>query len=173
MEIVVEKTVDAMRPEFSGNDGVNGIIADMPVVGIETVGKEQFTVIDNPKRFNFIKRGKIFIAKKIRLLMEYMNPKLEDSYTSDRIEHLKPCEGKVIAAGNMKYGIYRDENKFLHAVCAECVKEQCIIKWNAGKKSWDCASCRSRFSYKGKKIKGASTMHLHYYKMNASDIFRA
>lgn len=69
-------------------------------------------------------------------------------------------EGKLLTIDNEKVAAYRDEQGTVHAVSAVCTHLACIVSWNSGEKSWDCACHGARFSCDGKVIQGPAVKDL-------------
>ncbi|WP_069789483.1 FAD-dependent oxidoreductase [Cyanobacterium sp. IPPAS B-1200] len=69
-------------------------------------------------------------------------------------------EGKLITIDDEKVAAYRDEEGKVHAVSAVCPHLACIVSWNNGEKSWDCACHGSRFGCDGKLIQGPAVKDL-------------
>ncbi|RDI69676.1 FAD-dependent oxidoreductase [Halopelagius longus] len=63
-------------------------------------------------------------------------------------------ESRIVRHDGKPYGLYRDEDGELHAVSAVCTHMDCIVKWNAAEKSWDCPCHGSRFEVDGDVIDG-------------------
>lgn len=73
-------------------------------------------------------------------------------------------EGKLLTIDNEKVAVYRDDQGTVHAVSAVCTHLACIVSWNSGEKSWDCACHGSRFSCDGKVIQGPAVKDLEIIK---------
>jgi glycine/D-amino acid oxidase-like deaminating enzyme/Rieske Fe-S protein len=157
---------------FSGNGMTYGTISGIMLTDLINGKKNKYEEIYNPSRFNLITTGKIFVEKLMEMISAYINPKVEDKTKGDRIEELKPLEGKVIEMGGIKYGVFRDEKNFIHMVSTECTHLHCTVSFNQDEKSWDCPCHGSRFTYKGKVINGPANENLFYHKLNGSDIFQ-
>lgn len=69
-------------------------------------------------------------------------------------------EGKLLTIDNEKVAAYRDEEGIVHSVSATCTHLGCIVSWNSGEKSWDCACHGARFSCDGKVIQGPAVKDL-------------
>jgi glycine/D-amino acid oxidase-like deaminating enzyme/nitrite reductase/ring-hydroxylating ferredoxin subunit len=69
-------------------------------------------------------------------------------------------EGKLLTIDNEKVAAYRDDLGTIHAVSAICTHLACVVSWNSGEKSWDCACHGARFSCDGKVIQGPAVRDL-------------
>jgi glycine/D-amino acid oxidase-like deaminating enzyme/nitrite reductase/ring-hydroxylating ferredoxin subunit len=69
-------------------------------------------------------------------------------------------EGRVLTRGIEKVAVHRDEDGALHAVSAVCTHLQCIVRWNAAERSWDCPCHGSRFDPRGRVIHGPALTDL-------------
>lgn len=77
-----------------------------------------------------------------------------------RVDDLAPGEGRVIGAGAGQQAVHRDEQGVLHAVSARCTHLGCIVRWNAGERTWDCPCHGSRFEPDGQVLTGPATQPL-------------
>jgi len=73
---------------------------------------------------------------------------------------LRAGEGAVLRRGLHKIAVYRDEQGALHQRSATCTHLGCIVRWNAGEKTWDCPCHGSRFSPDGQVLNGPALKEL-------------
>lgn len=73
------------------------------------------------------------------------------------VKDLAPGEGRVIGSGLAQKAVHRDEWGALHAVSARCTHLGCIVRWNAGERTWDCPCHGSRFEPDGEVLTGPAT----------------
>jgi len=76
------------------------------------------------------------------------------------VDDLAPGEGRVIGAGAGQRAVHRDEQGVLHAVSARCTHLGCIVRWNAGERTWDCPCHGSRYEPGGEVLTGPATKPL-------------
>jgi Rieske Fe-S protein len=50
--------------------------------------------------------------------------------------------------------VYRDDAGALFGVSAKCSRRDGQVRWNSAERSWDCASCGSRFNVRGGILNG-------------------
>lgn len=81
-------------------------------------------------------------------------------FDTSSFSELSPDEGKLVEIDDKKIAAYRDEDGTVHAVSAICSHLGCIVSWNSGEKSWDCACHGSRFSYEGQILHGPAVHNL-------------
>jgi glycine/D-amino acid oxidase-like deaminating enzyme/nitrite reductase/ring-hydroxylating ferredoxin subunit len=79
---------------------------------------------------------------------------------SSSFDEVAKGEGKLLTIDNEKVAAYRDQEGTVHAVSATCTHLACIVSWNSGEKSWDCACHGARFSCDGKVIQGPAIKDL-------------
>ena len=76
------------------------------------------------------------------------------------VADLAPGEGRVVGSGAAQKAVHRDEVGVLHAVSARCTHLGCIVRWNAGERTWDCPCHGSRFEPGGRVLSGPATQAL-------------
>jgi Rieske Fe-S protein len=69
-------------------------------------------------------------------------------------------EGGIVATGDHKVAVYRDEKGVVHAVSAKCTHMGCTVKWNPSQKTWDCPCHGSRFTPFGQVVNGPAAKPL-------------
>jgi nucleotide-binding universal stress UspA family protein/nitrite reductase/ring-hydroxylating ferredoxin subunit len=69
-------------------------------------------------------------------------------------------EGGIVATGDHKVAVYRDEKGVVHAVSAKCTHMGCTVKWNPSQKTWDCPCHGSRYSPFGQVVNGPAAKPL-------------
>jgi glycine/D-amino acid oxidase-like deaminating enzyme/nitrite reductase/ring-hydroxylating ferredoxin subunit len=79
---------------------------------------------------------------------------------STSFDDVAPEEGKVLTINGETVAAYRDEQGIVHAISAACTHLGCIVSWNNGEKSWDCACHGSRFDCSGKVLHGPAVKDL-------------
>jgi glycine/D-amino acid oxidase-like deaminating enzyme/nitrite reductase/ring-hydroxylating ferredoxin subunit len=70
------------------------------------------------------------------------------------LEDVAPGSGAIVRHGLTPLAVYRDPDGRLHARSAVCPHLGCVVRWNAGERSWDCPCHGSRFDPKGHVING-------------------
>jgi nucleotide-binding universal stress UspA family protein len=69
-------------------------------------------------------------------------------------------EGGIVASGDHKVAVYRDEKGVVHAISAKCTHMGCTVKWNPSQKTWDCPCHGSRYSPFGQVLNGPAAKPL-------------
>ncbi|HET7869754.1 MAG TPA: universal stress protein [Actinomycetota bacterium] len=69
-------------------------------------------------------------------------------------------EGGIVATGDHKVAVYRDEKGVVHALSAKCTHMGCTVKWNPTQKTWDCPCHGSRYSPTGQVVNGPAAKPL-------------
>ncbi len=70
------------------------------------------------------------------------------------LSEIEPGEGGIVAIGDHKVAVYRDEKGAVTSVSAKCTHMGCTVKWNAAERTWDCPCHGSRFSATGQVVNG-------------------
>ena len=73
---------------------------------------------------------------------------------------IPPGEARVVPDGLGKKGIYRHEDRTLHAVSLRCTHMGCLVRFNAAERSWDCPCHGSRFAVDGSVLEGPAVRPL-------------
>jgi nucleotide-binding universal stress UspA family protein/nitrite reductase/ring-hydroxylating ferredoxin subunit len=69
-------------------------------------------------------------------------------------------EGGIVATGDHKVAVYRDDKGVVHALSAKCTHMGCTVKWNPSQKTWDCPCHGSRYSPSGQVVNGPAAKPL-------------
>jgi glycine/D-amino acid oxidase-like deaminating enzyme/nitrite reductase/ring-hydroxylating ferredoxin subunit len=77
-----------------------------------------------------------------------------------RSPELAPGEGALVGSGLGKRAAYRDDDGTLHTLSARCTHLGCLVRWNAGDRTWDCPCHGSRFRATGEVLEGPATVGL-------------
>jgi nucleotide-binding universal stress UspA family protein/nitrite reductase/ring-hydroxylating ferredoxin subunit len=70
------------------------------------------------------------------------------------LSEIAPGEGGIVATGDHKVAVYRDERGAVVTLSAKCTHMGCTVKWNAAAKTWDCPCHGSRYAPGGQVING-------------------
>jgi glycine/D-amino acid oxidase-like deaminating enzyme/nitrite reductase/ring-hydroxylating ferredoxin subunit len=144
----------------SGNGMTHGTIAGMlisdMICGIENPWEDLY----DPSRFKILTAGKTFFKELVGSFIEYLKT-IPD--TSERIP-LHPGEAEVIKHDGEKFGVFMDDEHYLHIVSTKCTHLGCTVRWNQDEHSWDCPCHGSRYTYEGKVINGPTNTDLPYHK---------
>ncbi len=70
------------------------------------------------------------------------------------LSEIEPGEGGIVATGDHKVAVYRDEKGNATTISAKCTHMGCTVKWNAAAKTWDCPCHGSRFAPTGEVVNG-------------------
>jgi glycine/D-amino acid oxidase-like deaminating enzyme/nitrite reductase/ring-hydroxylating ferredoxin subunit len=70
------------------------------------------------------------------------------------VEEIPPGGGAVVRHGLSPLAVYRDPDGGMHARSAVCPHLGCLVRWNAGERTWDCPCHGSRFDPGGHVLNG-------------------
>lgn len=70
------------------------------------------------------------------------------------LSEIGPGEGGIVATGDHKVAVYRDERGGVTTLSARCTHLGCTVKWNAAEKTWDCPCHGSRYTPAGAVVNG-------------------
>jgi nucleotide-binding universal stress UspA family protein/nitrite reductase/ring-hydroxylating ferredoxin subunit len=70
------------------------------------------------------------------------------------LSEIEPGEGGIVATGDHKVAVYRDERGNVTTLSARCTHMGCTVKWNAAEKTWDCPCHGSRYAPNGTVVNG-------------------
>ena len=70
------------------------------------------------------------------------------------LSEIEPGEGGIVATGDHKVAVYRDEKGNATTLSAKCTHMGCTVKWNAAERTWDCPCHGSRFAPTGDVVNG-------------------
>jgi glycine/D-amino acid oxidase-like deaminating enzyme/nitrite reductase/ring-hydroxylating ferredoxin subunit len=76
------------------------------------------------------------------------------------VDDLAPGEGRIVGSGLGQTAVHRGDDGALHAVSARCTHLGCMVRWNAGERTWDCPCHGSRFEPDGTVLAGPATQAL-------------
>jgi nitrite reductase/ring-hydroxylating ferredoxin subunit len=78
-------------------------------------------------------------------------------------------EGRLVDHGTEKVAVFCDDEGTLHAVSAVCTHLQCLVRWNAADRSWDCPCHGSRFAVTGEVLQGPALAALPPVELHGPD----
>jgi nucleotide-binding universal stress UspA family protein/nitrite reductase/ring-hydroxylating ferredoxin subunit len=70
------------------------------------------------------------------------------------LSEIEPGEGGIVASGDQKLAVFRDERGEVTVLSARCTHMGCTVKWNAAESTWDCPCHGSRFAATGRVVNG-------------------
>lgn len=73
---------------------------------------------------------------------------------AQNLSEIQPGEGGIVASGDQKIAVYRDERGGVVTLSAKCTHMGCTVKWNAAETSWDCPCHGSRYAPTGEVLNG-------------------
>ncbi len=92
---------------------------------------------------------------------EYAGPDVLIARTiAQSLEEIGPGEGGIVATGDHKVAVYRDERGTVHMRSARCTHMGCTVKWNPTEKTFDCPCHGSRFAPMGEVVNGPAARPL-------------
>lgn len=144
----------------SGNGTTYGTIAGMVLTDLIQGRENPYSAIYDPSRKPAFKADSLKeYARFNSHAVAHMGDHLKAGEV-DSPEDIQPGTGAVVRRGMHKIAMYRDEEGMLHERSAVCPHLGCIVKWNAGEKSWDCPCHGSRFTPDGEVLNGPSSAPL-------------
>jgi nucleotide-binding universal stress UspA family protein len=103
----------------------------------------------------------IFLASVPKKISEYAPCDVLIARTvAQNLSEIGKGEGGIVATGDHKVAVYRDQKGVVHAVSAKCTHMGCTVKWNPSQKTWDCPCHGSRFSPFGQVVNGPAAKPL-------------
>ncbi len=135
----------------SGNGLTHGTLAGLLLRDLIVEGFHPWAELYNPARKNFHAAGE-FAKENLNAASQYGEWIMPGEV--DSIAEISLGSGAIIREGLKKYAVYRDEKGIPHCFSAVCPHLGCIVKWNAGEKSWDCPCHGSRFNTEGQVLNG-------------------
>jgi glycine/D-amino acid oxidase-like deaminating enzyme/nitrite reductase/ring-hydroxylating ferredoxin subunit len=151
----------------SGNGMTNGTIAGIIIADLINGKENPWSKLYDPGRFKLFSAGNVFFSELVGGTIAYLKNKPHDVKAIE-LANIPVDEGRIVELEGKKVGAYRDKNRVLHVVGAECTHLKCIVKWNNSEKSWDCPCHGSRFMVDGNVINGPANNNLPYY-LDGSD----
>ncbi len=73
---------------------------------------------------------------------------------AQNLSEIEPGEGGIVATGDHKVAVFRDEKGNATTVSAKCTHMGCTVKWNPAEQTWDCPCHGSRFAPTGEVVNG-------------------
>lgn len=132
------------------------------------IGRSEYEELFNPMRGQAFSGG-TFLQHNAEGIKNYIQGKLHQVPKG-----VLPEKGEAITTkmddGNV-YGIYHDEDGYLHMVNVICSHMGATLRWNSAEKSWDCPFHGSRFSIDGDVLEGPSTHGLKRYGEGKNQVY--
>jgi nitrite reductase/ring-hydroxylating ferredoxin subunit len=148
---------------FYGEGMTQSTIGGLLLTDLILGNKNDWTELYSPQRLKIQVEGPQLVNVGIETVKEEVGSMLEKIVPSDdseKIAELVDNESKVIKVNNKKVAVYKDEEKRLHSVSADCGHQGCEVVFNKAEKSWDCPCHGSRFSIDGKILHGPTVKAL-------------
>jgi glycine/D-amino acid oxidase-like deaminating enzyme/nitrite reductase/ring-hydroxylating ferredoxin subunit len=143
----------------SGNGITHGILAGALIVDLIAGRENPWSDLYDPSRKTLQPRVLAdYIAENANAAAQFRDYVTLGSTKS--VEEIMPGQGAVLRDGMKKIATYRDENGKLHAFSAVCPHLQCVVRWNACEKTWDCPCHGSRFDALGCVLNGPAISDL-------------
>jgi glycine/D-amino acid oxidase-like deaminating enzyme/nitrite reductase/ring-hydroxylating ferredoxin subunit len=122
------------------------------------LGRENaWTDLYDPSRKTLRAAGR-FVKENMNVARHYAQWLAHSSVATT--EEISPGSGAVLDRGLRKCAVYRDESGEIHERSATCPHLGCLVDWNPGEKTWDCACHGSRFDRFGKVLHGPANRDL-------------
>jgi nucleotide-binding universal stress UspA family protein/nitrite reductase/ring-hydroxylating ferredoxin subunit len=103
----------------------------------------------------------LFLASVPKKISEYAPCDVLIARTvAQNLSEIGKGEGGIVATGDHKVAVYRDEKGVVHAVSAKCTHMGCTVKWNPSQKTWDCPCHGSRYTPFGQVVNGPAAKPL-------------
>jgi glycine/D-amino acid oxidase-like deaminating enzyme/nitrite reductase/ring-hydroxylating ferredoxin subunit len=143
----------------SGNGITHGILAGTLIVDLIAERENPWAKLYDPSRKTLKPRVLAdYIAENANVAAQFRDYITPGSVKS--VDEIKPGEGAVLRQGLKKIAVYRDEDGNLHAFSAVCPHLQCVVRWDACEKTWDCPCHGSRFDALGCVVNGPAISDL-------------
>lgn len=141
----------------SGMGLTHGTIAGMLLTDL-IVGRENpWTDLYSPSR-KPVRAAGAFVKESLNTALQYADWVTGGDVSS--VDEIPKDSGAIMRQGLSKKAVYRDEKGKLHEFSAVCPHLDCIVRWNASEKTWDCPCHGSRFSTTGKVLNGPANSPL-------------
>ena len=143
----------------SGNGITHGILAGILIVDLIAGRENPWANLYDPSRKTLQPRVLAdYIAENANVAAQFRDYVTPGSAKS--ADEIKPAQGALLRHGMKKIAAYRDDNGTLHAFSAVCPHLQCVVRWNACEKTWDCPCHGSRFDALGCVLNGPAVSDL-------------
>ena len=141
----------------SGMGMTHGVLGGMLNADLITGRANHWTRLYDPGR-RTLRAAEEFLKENLNVAAQY-GDWIRPGDTREAA-HIAPGEGAVLRSGLHKYAAYRAEDGTLHVHSAACTHLGCVVRWNAGERSWDCPCHGSRFDPYGAVINGPAVAPL-------------
>lgn len=134
---------------FGGWGMTNGTAVGILLADLITGRDNDWEDVYHPTRFRFgASKDELFSHN--RHAIEHVVRDRVDRPPRLDLDDLEPGEANVFEGPDDPVAVYRDEGGDIHAVSAVCTHMGCLVSWNDGETSWDCACHGSRFGVDGR-----------------------
>jgi glycine/D-amino acid oxidase-like deaminating enzyme/nitrite reductase/ring-hydroxylating ferredoxin subunit len=135
----------------SGNGMTYGTIAGMLLPDLVQERPNSWADLYDPARKSLRAAG-TFLKETANMVAQYRD--VVSGGDVDSVDEIARGSGAILRRGLHKVAVYRDEQGELHERSATCTHLGCIVRWNAGERSWDCPCHGSRFTPDGQVLNG-------------------
>ena len=143
----------------SGNGITHGILAGTLIVDLIAGRENPWANLYDPSRKTLQPRVLAdYIVENANVAAQFRDYVTPGSAQS--VEEIETGQGALLRHGLKKIAVYRDDNGTLHAFSAVCPHLQCVVRWNACEKTWDCPCHGSRFDALGCVLNGPAVSDL-------------
>jgi glycine/D-amino acid oxidase-like deaminating enzyme/nitrite reductase/ring-hydroxylating ferredoxin subunit len=142
---------------FGGWGMTNGTVAGHLLADLVLRRESRFASLYDPARLGTGAKASGHVKDAVRTAKDLMGAFDAGPETKEAV---RPGEGHVVTCGFEKVAVYRDGGGHLHEVSAVCTHMQCVVRWNAAERTWDCPCHGSRFDPQGRVLHGPATRPL-------------
>lgn len=133
---------------FGGWGMTNGTAAGILLADLITGRDNAWEDVYHPTRFRFNASKKELVSHNAHAVRHLVSDRIDERSQVD-LGRLAPGDAEVFDDLDDPVAAYRDEDGRIHAVSAVCTHMGCLVSWNDGETSWDCACHGSRFDVDG------------------------
>jgi glycine/D-amino acid oxidase-like deaminating enzyme/nitrite reductase/ring-hydroxylating ferredoxin subunit len=144
---------------FSGTGITFGTLAAM-ILSDEVLGvPNPWADLYQATRVKPLAQAREYLAENIDFPLHLIAERLSRAHV-DRVEDVRPGEGKWVRSRGRTLAVYRGEDGRVHALSAVCTHLGCRVRWNPAERSWDCPCHGGRFDVDGNVLNGPPTKGL-------------
>ena len=143
---------------FGGWGMSNGIAAAMVLADLVRGRESPWQDAYSTTRLSTVTRGR-FVKGNVTAVRHLVGDRLTRP-SAEQARRLAPGEGEVVRVGARHVAVSRRDDGTVAAVSAACTHLRCLVRWNAGERSWDCPCHGSRFDAEGRVLNGPAVRPL-------------
>jgi glycine/D-amino acid oxidase-like deaminating enzyme/nitrite reductase/ring-hydroxylating ferredoxin subunit len=132
----------------------NGTLAGLMLSKMLISGSHPLQELFDPRRIGFIPPASQTLRESGEAIKHLVGERIANAFGGSDPEELAPGQGCVTLEGTKFVASHRTTDGTLHKVSAACTHLGCLVSWNQGDQTWDCACHGSRFEATGEVIEG-------------------